>query len=112
MTINCIRFLTFVEEEEGLEETANACFPWYPELFPTTNIPTPNFPKQIFRHQIFRNKFSGTKFSETDFPTPHIPTTTFSDGQIFRRTNFRTDTFSEKLIYTFTIDTCNALYLS
>ena len=51
------------------------------------------------------------------FPTANFPTTTFFDGQIFRRTNFPTDrflsdTFSEKLIYTFNIDTFNALYLS
>ena len=66
--------------------------------FSNTILPTANFPTHIFRRQIFRQLY--------------FPTTTFSDGQIFRRTNFPTDTFSEKLIYTFNIDTCNALYLS
>ena len=48
--------------------------------------------------------FSDTDFYETDFPTPNFPipnfsTTTFSDGKIFRQTNF-----SEKLIYIININ--------
>ena len=43
--------------------------------------------------------FSDTDFYETDFPIPNFLTTTFSDGKIFRQTNF-----SEKLIYIININ--------
>ena len=60
----------------------------YPKMFPKTIFPIPNFSKQILRYQIFWNNFSDIKFS---------------DNYIFRRSNFPTDKFSEKLYILLTL---------